>query len=256
MRDLRPSLLMRILRKLGAISVYPQFKTYRSSINSGHPLFGIRARIVGNAAADSAEFFDHYDAYSFWVAQKIAAREKPISILDVGSPKMMNAILSANNDVTALVLQHCGDEISRVKYIAHDVCNPLPFPDRMFDVFTSSVTLPLIGLGRYGDKLDAWAAVTLIKELDRVMRPDADLLISMCLGRNILNFNNGWFIDLPTIEKLFANWKLQDYLVDQCSSPKTGAKAMAGPRFSADASVDKINIGDYRVIFLHFRRAQ
>lgn len=45
------------------------------------------------------------------------------------------------------VLADCGDTISRVHYVRHDVADPLPFADASFDVFTSTVSLPLIGLG-------------------------------------------------------------------------------------------------------------
>ena len=77
--------------------------------------------------------------------------------------------------------------------VRHDVADPLPFADASFEVFTSTASLPLLSLGRYGDQQDPNCLPRLIGELDCVMTSDADLIVSMSLGRNLLNFNNSWF---------------------------------------------------------------
>lgn len=252
MRDAPLMLFYRAYKKLSGLLLYSQFRKYLSGITEAHPLHGIPARIVGDASADPTEFFDHYDAFGYWVAKKIAAKGARQSILDIGSVKLINAMLSASHNVTALVLADCGDQISEIKYIKHDVSDKLPFAESTFDVFTSTVALPLIGLARYGDKLNPDCLPDLIEELDRVMKPGSDLLISMCLGKNVLNFNNGWFLDMPTIKKLFPHWTVVDYLIDNQSAPKGWPETKE--RFSKDASVDEGAIGNYRVIFLHLNR--
>jgi SAM-dependent methyltransferase len=156
--------------------------------------------------------------------------------------------------VTSLVLADCGDRISGVNYVRHDASDRLPFADGSFDVFTSMVSLPLLGMARYGDRLDPDSIPHLVSELGRVMKSDGELLISMCLGKNVLNFNNGWFFDMPMLERIFAGWTIVDHLVDLKSSPY-GDSLPAEQRFSKDASVDAIRFGDYRVIFLHMKRA-
>jgi SAM-dependent methyltransferase len=253
MRDAAPPIIDRIARKLRVATLYPRYRRYLSGIDDEHPLHGIPTRLVGDASADPTEFFDHYDAFAFWAARKIHARGGRQKTLDLGSTKMMNGILSTMHDVTAMVLANCHDQLSEVRYVRHDVCDPLPFAAVSFDVFTSMASLPLIGLGRYGDRLDPDCLERFVAELGRVMKPDADLLISMCLGPNVLNFNNGWFLDMETIARLFGSWRIVDQLVDGMSSPD--ATPNAGARFSKDASVERIRFGDYRVVFLHFRRA-
>lgn len=252
MRDAPHILFYRAYKKLAGLLLYPRFRRYLSGITPGHPLYGIPARIVGDASANPTEFFDHYDAFGYWVAKKIAGKAGRQSILDIGSVKITNAILSASHDVTSLVLADCGDQISEIKYVKHDVSDKLPFGAGTFDIFTSSVSLPLVGLGRYGDKLNPTCLPDLVEELNRVVKPDADLLISMCLGKNVLNFNNGWFLDMPTMKKLFPHWSVVDFLVDNQSAPK-GWPATE-ERFSKDASVEEGTIGNYRVIFLHLTK--
>jgi SAM-dependent methyltransferase len=253
MRDAAPPLLKRVYRKLRKLVFYPTYKRYLSGIKNGHILYGIPTRLTGDASGDPTEFFDHYDAFAFWAAKKIFARGVRLKTLDIGSTKMMNGILSAVHDVTSLVLADCGDRLSGVTYVRHDVADRLPFPEHSFDVFTSMVSLPLVGLARYGDRLDPDCLVNLVTELGRVVKSDGELLVSMCLGKNVLNFNNGWFFDMPTIERLFEGWSVVDRLVDQKSSPY-GDAVVPSQRFSTDTSVDRIRLGDYRVVFLHLRR--
>jgi hypothetical protein len=243
----------RVYRKLRRVTMYPRYRRYLAGIDRYHPLYGVPTRLVGDASADPTEFFNHYDAFAFWAASRICERPAPLKVLDLGSCKMMNGMLSTSHDVTALVLADCGDQISRVKYVKHDVANPLPFAGGVFDVFTSTASLPLVGLARYGDKLDAHSLTRVISELSRVMKADGELLVSMCLGRNVLNFNNGWFLELELIERLFGGWTLVDYLVDQWSSPRSSSPT-AGERFTTDTSLARMRAGDYRVIFLHFKR--
>ena len=121
------------------------------------------------------------------------------SVLDVGSPKMFTSTLSAYHNVTSLVLANPSDTLSNTKYIKHDVSNVLPFENKTFDIFTSTVSIPLLGLARYGDRVDPNAIENFIGELDRVMKDKSTLYISMCLGHNILCFNNGFYL---TIEKM------------------------------------------------------
>jgi len=217
-----------------------------------HPFRSFPMRIVSDVSADPTETFDHYDAFAFWAASKIGSKQRRLAILDVGSIKAVNAVLSTSHDVTSLVLADCGDSISNVQYLIHDVSERLPFPDGSFDVFTSMASLNLVGLGRYGDRLNPDCLPHLVGELDRVLRPGGMVLVSMCLGRNVLNFNNGWFLDMDTLRAVFRPWELRDYLVDNASSPKR--RWTGGERFAKDSDSEKTKLGDYRVVFLHLER--
>jgi SAM-dependent methyltransferase len=221
----------------------------------GNLLRGLPVRIVGDASADPTEFFTHYDAFGYWVAQHLARGGRRRRILDIGSPKTQNAILSASHDVTALVLADCSDRLSEVKYVQHDVTRPLPFADDAFDCITSTVSLNLVGLGRYGDRIDADAIPNLIGELARVAAPGADLLVSLPSGPSQLAYNNHWIFDLEHIGRLFKRWRLVETLVDSWSSPKAGvAGANPSRRFIKPDEFPPMQAGDYRVVFCNFVR--
>jgi hypothetical protein len=254
MKDAPPPLLNRVVRKLRSFSMRPELKAYLSSMSADNPLRGLPAQIVGDASSDPTEFFTHYDGFGYWVAKKLAREDRRHRILDIGSPKMQNAILSAFNDVTAIVLADCSDRFSAVTYVLHDVIRPLPFAAKTFDCFTSTVALPLIGLGRYGDRVDANCLPNLVSELGRVMSDDAELLVSMTLGPNLLAFNNGWYLDLETIRRVFVGWRLTEAVVDNWSSPSTVLDTDPSRRFVTPEQLPVISRGDYRVVFCAFVR--
>lgn len=254
MKDAPPPLLNRVFRKLRSIPMRREMRAYLANMSADNPLRGIPARVVGDASADPAEFFTHYDAYAYWVAKNLAKIGCHRRILDVGSPKMQTAMLSATNDVTSLVLADCSDRFSQVTYVLHDIADPLPFPDASFSCLTSTVALPLVGLGRYGDRVDPNCLPQFISELDRVMTTDAELIISMCLGPNFLAFNNGWYLDITIIKKLFKDWLLVDKLVDTWSSPSGITLGTVDKRFISDTTTENISLGNYQVVFLHFKR--
>ena len=253
MKESSPAFFDRVYRKLRSVAIYPSYRKYVGAIKSDSPLHGIPTRLIGDASADPIEFFDHYDAFAFWATAKLPNQPERLRILDLGSSKMMNGMLSALHDVTALVLADCGDQISNVRYVRHDACAPLPFDDATFDVFTSMASLPLVGLARYGDKLDPGCLDHVTAELRRVMKPGSSLLVSMCLGKNVLNFNNGWFLEMPMIERLFDSWMLVDHLVDELSGPTIPFENRSS-RFTTETSVERMAIGDYKVVFLHFKK--
>ena len=231
-----------------------QLDAYLGAMSVDNPLRGLPARIVGDASSDPTEFFTHYDAFGYWIAERLGRTNRNRRILDIGSPKTQNAILSASHDVTAVVLADCSDRFSAVTYVQHDVTQPLPFAAGSFDFFTSTVALPLVGLGRYGDRVDANAIPNLISELGRVMSDDAELLVSMAVGPSVLVFNNHWCLDLETIRRLFKGWRLVDAVADNWSSPRVGADGDASQRFMRPEQLPVIQSGDYRVIFCAFAR--
>lgn len=232
---------------------------------------------------DPTEFFDYYAVFSYWVAQKLKSSRvsSNLKILDLGGVKLFNAILSLDYEITSIVLKHPRDFISSVKYIVHDVSNPLPFPDNSFEVFTSPATLHLIGLGRYGDKLNPFCLINFLIQLHRVLKENADVFICLPLGKDCLIFNYHWIFSFNTIKKFFkeSHWILEDYFVDNEAgvpgflsytdlqrnpddliliNEHLNHKRMNllkdQSRFSKDTNVSELNIGEYKIIYLHFKK--
>lgn len=187
--------------------------------------------------------------------------------------KLGNAIFSLNHEVYSIVLKDPKDKISSVKYFEIDINNPSPFEENYFDVFISPATLHLVGLGRYGDKLSPKTLFNFLGELRRVMKRGSHLFICVPLGKDALCFNHHFIWSFNTILKLFSEFELVDYLVDEWagvpgyvsmtdlqklegfSPPKIQSSKLLpnSERFSKNTNVENLNIGEYKIIYLHFR---
>jgi hypothetical protein len=189
-----------------------------------------------------------------------------------------DAILSTNHNIYSIVLEDPLDKINKINYIKQDIYYPLPFPNNFFDVFISPATLHLVGLGRYGDKLSPDALFLFLKELKRVLKKEADVFICIPLGKNALIFNYHYIFDFDTILKIFNSFsfKLEEYFIDEFAgvpgfTSNTDAKALnlninsnakirkntsqfaIYNRFTKDTDCSKLAIGEYKIIYLHFK---
>jgi SAM-dependent methyltransferase len=244
--------LKKVENRLKNIFFYKKLKLYNSMMDKKHPFKNFPQKMIGNCSANPHEFFSHYDAYSLWLYRKITLKNGGGKlILDVGNRKVTNAILSVTNKVTALVLMDCEDKLSNINYIIHDIAKPLPFEDNSYDVFTSLASLHLVGMSRYGDELNPNTLFNFIGELDRVLKDNSELIFSITYGKNCLTFNNGWIFDLDTLKMLFKPWELVDFLLDNNSSPNIKEY---NERFTKNLSLENWQEGEYRTIFLHFKR--
>ncbi len=222
--------------------------------NSNYTLWNeIPRKISADMTVNENEVFSKYDGFTFWFHKKLG-NSNNLSVLDLGSTKVSNALLSLRHNITAIVLSDPNDEISNVRYCIIDATRELPFENSEFDVFTSTASIQLIGLGRYRDNLEPYAIPNFISELHRVMRLNADLYISMALGTNQLKFNSEYEFDFDTIKKFFAGWELVDFLIDRASWLKEASSLPKGERYSYDyGSADSPPKG-HCVVFLHFQR--
>jgi SAM-dependent methyltransferase len=59
----------------------------------------------------------------------------------------------------------------------------LPFANDSIECLSSLCVIEHIGLGRYGDPLDSWGSEKAVKELQRVLKPEGNLLISVPVDR-------------------------------------------------------------------------
>ena len=249
------NLFLHPLRLVELYKAKKLLKRYKTLFYANNPLRYFEMRAVCLSREDPVEFFDHYTVFSYWVAEFVNGLNNGKRVLDVGGKKLLNAILSLNNEVTSVVLADCGDKISKVRYVIHDISNKLPFPDNYFDIFTSPGTLHLCGLGRYGDILNPNALVDFIKELDRVMKKEnSHLFLILPLGRNHLLFNLHFIFDFNTIINLFSGWHLEDYFVDEFVHFGKREEQKPKERFSKNISTNDFKLGEYKIVYLHFRR--
>lgn len=241
-----------VSNRLVGLILLPQYFSAKKSFNKSR--YAIESfKFIGKLRSDPTEFFSHYDAYSYWLVQKLDSYSK-MKILDLGGLKITNAIMSIHNDVWAITLKNPDDRLSNVNYIVSDVSNGIPIEDHSIDIFTSLASLHLIGMGRYGDKLNFQALENTVSEINRVLKKDSEIMISIPIGSsNCLLFNSGLVLKLNTWLDIFESWKLEEILIDNSSC--VGEVSAYKNRFSTDLSdLDSLKQGSFKTCFLHLSR--
>ena len=112
-----------------------------------------------------------------WCAGKIS-EVQPESHVDVGSSIRAMALVAQFVPVTFVDIRRVDIEVRNVTYKQGSVLQ-LPFSDRSVASLSSLCVIEHIGLGRYGDPLDAWGSERAAAELARVLAVGGNLYLSV-----------------------------------------------------------------------------
>jgi hypothetical protein len=151
-------------------------------------------------------FDPHYFYQGNWLARRLA-EAKPRQHVDVGSSVLMIGVLSAHVptifvDYRPLVVQQSG-----LTCVAADI-NRLPFADRSVASLSCLHVIEHIGLGRYGDPINADGARLAAEELQRLVGPGGTLYLSTPIGRERVCFNAHRVFAPTTILSWFSQLQL------------------------------------------------
>ena len=112
-----------------------------------------------------------------WAARKIFDL-KPKHHYDVGSSVKTIGIISQYVPVTMVDIRPIDVELENLHFKEGSVLN-LPFEDNSIESISTLCVIEHIGLGRYGDPLDAWGSEKAIAELKRVTKKNGTILFSV-----------------------------------------------------------------------------
>ena len=186
-------------------------------------------------------FDPHYFHQGNWLARRLA-EVKPRQHVDIGSSVLMVGVLSAHVptifvDYRPLVVKQSG-----LVCVAADI-NRLPFSDRSVSSLSCLHVIEHIGLGRYGDPIDAEGAQRAADELQRVIDQGGTLYLSTPIGRERVCFNAHRVFAPTTILSWFSQLKLIrfSYVADDGS-------------LNEDVSPAQVPQLDYGCGFFEFRK--
>jgi len=161
----------------------------------------------------STPFDPHYFYQAAWLARRLAA-SKPTQHTDVGSSVNMVAVLSAHQPMTFLDYRPLRTELSGLECIAGSA-TALPFADDSVESLSCLHVIEHIGLARYGDPLDPQGSATACTELQRSVKRDGRLYLSVPVGRERVCFNAHRVFAPASIVALFPKLRLVEFsLVD------------------------------------------
>jgi hypothetical protein len=154
-------------------------------------------------------FDRHYVYHPAWAA-RILAQTRPDRHVDISSILGFSTVLSAFIPVEFYDVRPAPLKIDDLHVGAADLLQ-LPFDDNSIPSLSCMHVIEHIGLGRYGDPLDADGDVKAIRELVRVLAPGGDLLIATPVGRRRVCFNAHRVYDHQDFAGLFAGLDLKEF---------------------------------------------
>ena len=170
--------------------------------------------------------FDKYYFYQdTWAARKIFEL-RPKQVVDVGSTALLVGIISQfiptiSIDVRPLPVSLPGLICKR------GTITELPFEDATVEFLCSMCVIEHVGLGRYGDTIDAQGSVKAFHEVSRVIKKGGHFLFSVPLSHTpALCFNAHRIFSKPQVLSLLAGFTLRE---EQFFFPESGnEKDVAG----------------------------
>lgn len=155
-----------------------EYRAFRR-MNAGSP-FALRGGdiwpcLTDRTAATPVE--PTYFLQDTWCARKIAER-RPAAHVDVGSSAKSMAVIAQFVPVTFVDIRSVEIELERFSFRAGTLL-ALPFADASVPSLSSLCVIEHIGLGRYGDPLDARGSEKAAAELTRVVARGGDLYVSV-----------------------------------------------------------------------------
>lgn len=154
-------------------------------------------------------FDRHYTYHPAWAA-RVLARTRPAKHVDIASTLSFSAILSAFIPVAFYDFRPAPLRLSNLDSGRADLSR-LDFADGAIPSLSTMHVIEHIGLGRYGDPLDANGDLKAIEELVRVLAPDGNLLIAVPVGRQRIQFNAHRIYDHKAFRDYFAELDLVEF---------------------------------------------
>jgi len=144
-----------------------------------------------------------------WAAKHIFEL-KPKHHYDVGSSAKTMGILSQFMPITMIDIRPLELELENLFFKEGSILD-LPFEDNSLETISSLCVVEHIGLGRYGDPLDAFGSEKAIKELKRVLKVDGVILFSVPVdNENKIYFNAHRAFTREYILELFSDFEVVD----------------------------------------------
>lgn len=142
-----------------------------------------------------------------WAARKIYEL-KPSRHVDVGSSAKTIGILSQFTPITMIDIRPLPVELPGLTFQKGSIL-ALPFASGSVESISSLCVVEHIGLGRYGDELDADGSEKAAKELQRVIKPGGIILCSIPVdAQNKIYFNAHRAMTRDCIISLFKDCDL------------------------------------------------
>ena len=171
-----------------------------------------------NDKTSDTPFDYHYVYHTGWAA-RILAKTQPKEHVDISSSLYFVSIASAFVKMKFYDYRPADLVMSNLESGAADIMT-LPFEGNSLESLSCLHVMEHIGLGRYGDPINAAADLTAISELKRVVKPGGTLIFATPIGGKAkVMYNAHRIYTYELLEKLFEGFEIADFAVIS-DSPK------------------------------------
>jgi SAM-dependent methyltransferase len=191
-------------RSLGRIFELPRFFRDYRAFKAQSPAVPIRLVDTVPCLGDRTSrtpFDPHYFFQAAWLARRLAAT-RPVLHVDVGSSVVMHSTLSAAIDTLFIDYRPLDARLRGLTPIGGSIL-ALPLRTGSTGSLSCLHVIEHIGLGRYGDAIDAAGSVKAARELQRILAPGGILFLSTPVGRERVCFNAHRVFAPGTLQSLF-----------------------------------------------------
>lgn len=165
--------------------------------------------IIDNSAK-SHEFDAHYIYHPAWAA-RILSRTKPKVHYDFSSFLSFSTILSAFIPVKFYDFRILNLKLSDLSCLSEDLTK-LSFKNNSLESVSCMHVIEHIGLGRYGDNLDSDGDIKAIRELQRVVKKNGNILfVTPIGGKPKIIFNAHRIYTYNMISNYFKDFTLKEF---------------------------------------------
>lgn len=154
-------------------------------------------------------FDAHYFYQGAWLARRIVQLKRDKHI-DVASSVLTVSVLSAIVETTFVDYRPLKASLSGLTSIAGSILD-LPFQDESVNSLSCLHVIEHIGLGRYGDPINPSGSFEAAIELQRVVKQDGDLFVSLPIGVERICFNAHRVHSPDSVLKLFPQMRMVEF---------------------------------------------
>jgi hypothetical protein len=151
----------------------------------------------------------HYTYHPAWAA-RVLAQINPVTHIDISSTTNFGTIVSAFVPVEFYDYRPANIHLSNYSSGKADLTN-LHFETNSIESLSCMHTVEHIGLGRYGDPIDVTGDLKAMKELERVVAKNGNLLFVVPIGTPRIEFNAHRIYAYDTIIKGFSGLVLKEF---------------------------------------------
>jgi SAM-dependent methyltransferase len=170
----------------------------------------------------STSFDRHYVYHTAWAA-RLLERLRPSRHVDIASSLYFAAIASAFVPVKYYEYRPVDLVLTHLSCDTADLTR-LPFADASVASLSCMHVVEHVGLGRYGDALDAEGDVRAMEQLSRVLAPGGHLLFVVPVGKPRVQFNAHRIYGFDQVRESFPSLDLVEFsLVPDRTDPDGSA---------------------------------